>query len=212
MSHDIFHFSKEGFGHSVPFRRHDPLLRHFHHLHRLHAWRHSNCRTSLRQAPSSSLRMIPLLQLVLNSLLWVVLSVLGLFTLSLVHVADSLRRLTSMQCIYGVPKSAGASVATVGLLRALLCFYFLAPVYRCLIFWSCLYLELGELWRIQVGEDGPTHQPIETIPSLRLIPDLTVMRPADGNENRGCLQALWSERCQTDVTRPDGTTSRVRPP
>ena len=73
--------------------------------------------------------MIPLLQLVLNSLLWVLLSVLDLFTLSLVHVADSLRRLTSMQCIYGVPKSAGASVATVGLLRALLCFYFLAPVY-----------------------------------------------------------------------------------
>lgn len=37
----------------------------------------------------------------------------------------------------------------------------------------------------QVGEDGPTHQPIETIPSLRLIPDLTVIRPADGNETAG---------------------------
>ena len=34
--------------------------------------------------------MIPLLQLVLNSLLRVFLSVLGLFTLSLVHIADSL--------------------------------------------------------------------------------------------------------------------------
>jgi hypothetical protein len=129
--------------------------------------------------------------------LWVVLSVLDLFTLSLVHVADSLRRLISMQCIYGVPKSAGASVATVGLLRALLCFYFLAPVYRCLIFWSCLYLELGELWRIQVGEDGPTHQPIETIPSLRLIPDLTVMRPADGNETAGAYKHFG----QKDVKR-----------
>ncbi|GAB6936172.1 MAG: transketolase [Bacillota bacterium] len=35
---------------------------------------------------------------------------------------------------------------------------------------------------IAVGEDGPTHQPIEHIPSLRLIPDLTVIRPADANE------------------------------
>ncbi|WP_126426178.1 transketolase [Brevibacillus marinus] len=35
---------------------------------------------------------------------------------------------------------------------------------------------------IAVGEDGPTHQPIEQIPSLRLIPNLIVMRPADANE------------------------------
>lgn len=35
---------------------------------------------------------------------------------------------------------------------------------------------------IAVGEDGPTHQPVEHIPSLRLIPDLTVIRPADANE------------------------------
>lgn len=45
-------------------------------------------------------------------------------------------------------------------------------------------------WRTQVGEDGPTHQPIETIPSLRLIPDLTVMRPADGNETAGAYKYL----------------------
>jgi len=41
---------------------------------------------------------------------------------------------------------------------------------------------------IAVGEDGPTHQPIETLPSLRLIPDLTVMRPADGNETAGAYK------------------------
>lgn len=34
----------------------------------------------------------------------------------------------------------------------------------------------------QVGEDGPTHQPVEHIESLRLIPGLMVMRPADGIE------------------------------
>lgn len=35
---------------------------------------------------------------------------------------------------------------------------------------------------IAVGEDGPTHEPIEQLPSLRAIPDLTVIRPADANE------------------------------
>lgn len=35
---------------------------------------------------------------------------------------------------------------------------------------------------IAVGEDGPTHEPIEHIPSLRAIPGLIVMRPADANE------------------------------
>ena len=35
-----------------------------------------------------------------------------------------------------------------------------------------------------VGEDGPTHQPIETCASLRLIPNLNVLRPADANEVR----------------------------
>ncbi len=35
---------------------------------------------------------------------------------------------------------------------------------------------------IGLGEDGPTHQPVEHVMSLRLIPDLTVVRPADPNE------------------------------
>ncbi|MGN7613711.1 transketolase [Magnetococcales bacterium HHB-1] len=35
---------------------------------------------------------------------------------------------------------------------------------------------------ISVGEDGPTHQPIEHLPSLRAMPDLLVIRPADGPE------------------------------
>jgi transketolase len=40
---------------------------------------------------------------------------------------------------------------------------------------------------VGVGEDGPTHQPIEHVMSLRLIPGLTVLRPADGNE----VAASW---------------------
>ena len=35
---------------------------------------------------------------------------------------------------------------------------------------------------VAVGEDGPTHQPIEQIASLRAIPNLMVLRPADANE------------------------------
>ena len=35
---------------------------------------------------------------------------------------------------------------------------------------------------IGLGEDGPTHQPIEQLAALRAIPDLTVIRPCDGNE------------------------------
>ncbi len=35
---------------------------------------------------------------------------------------------------------------------------------------------------IGLGEDGPTHQPVEQVMSLRVIPNLTVIRPADANE------------------------------
>ncbi|HET7580511.1 MAG TPA: transketolase [Bacillales bacterium] len=35
---------------------------------------------------------------------------------------------------------------------------------------------------VAVGEDGPTHEPIEQLPSLRAMPGLSVIRPADGNE------------------------------
>ena len=35
-----------------------------------------------------------------------------------------------------------------------------------------------------VGEDGPTHQPIETLMSLRIVPNVTVIRPADANETK----------------------------
>ncbi len=40
---------------------------------------------------------------------------------------------------------------------------------------------------IAVGEDGPTHEPIEHLPSFRAMPNLSVIRPADGNET----QAAW---------------------
>ncbi|MFM7573265.1 MAG: transketolase [Snowella sp.] len=53
--------------------------------------------------------------------------------------------------------------------------------------------EAGSIWvmthdSIGQGEDGPTHQPIETIASLRAIPNLTVIRPADGTETSGAYK------------------------
>ena len=40
---------------------------------------------------------------------------------------------------------------------------------------------------IAVGEDGPTHEPIEQLAAFRAMPDVSVIRPADGNE----VQAAW---------------------
>lgn len=42
---------------------------------------------------------------------------------------------------------------------------------------------------IGVGEDGPTHQPIEQVMSLRLIPGMTLFRPADANETVAAWKA-----------------------
>lgn len=42
---------------------------------------------------------------------------------------------------------------------------------------------------VGVGEDGPTHEPVETIPGLRVIPNLDVIRPADPEETAGAFVA-----------------------
>lgn len=47
---------------------------------------------------------------------------------------------------------------------------------------------------IAVGEDGPTHEPVEQVPSLRLIPGLTVFRPADANETVAAWREALSEK------------------
>ncbi len=44
-----------------------------------------------------------------------------------------------------------------------------------------------------VGEDGPTHQPIEHIMSLRAIPDFNVFRPADAKETAVCFELALKE-------------------
>jgi transketolase len=51
---------------------------------------------------------------------------------------------------------------------------------------------------VGVGEDGPTHEPVETIPGLRVIPNLDVIRPADPEETAGAFVAA--------LDRTDGPT------
>ncbi|MDQ5981212.1 MAG: transketolase [Verrucomicrobiota bacterium] len=51
---------------------------------------------------------------------------------------------------------------------------------------------------IGVGEDGPTHQPVETVTGLRVIPNLDVIRPADPEETAGAFAAA--------LERADGPT------
>src|SRR5204863_704345 len=51
---------------------------------------------------------------------------------------------------------------------------------------------------IGVGEDGPTHQPIETVSSVRLMPNIDVIRPADPEETVGAFVAA--------MQRTDGPT------
>jgi transketolase len=56
---------------------------------------------------------------------------------------------------------------------------------------------------IGLGEDGPTHQPVEHLAALRAIPNLAVLRPADANEVRECWKAAieWDGPAALALTR-----------
>ncbi len=47
---------------------------------------------------------------------------------------------------------------------------------------------------IWVGEDGPTHQPVEQVTSLRIIPNVVVLRPADANETAAAWRVALERR------------------
>lgn len=54
---------------------------------------------------------------------------------------------------------------------------------------------------VGVGEDGPTHQPVETVSGLRVIPGLDVIRPGDAEETAGAFVAA--------MNRTDGPTALI---
>ena len=65
---------------------------------------------------------------------------------------------------------------------------------------------------IGLGEDGPTHQPVETLASLRAIPNLNVFRPADAIETAECWQIAMESQTKPSVvvlTRQGLPTVRV---
>src|SRR5262249_61679173 len=70
--------------------------------------------------------------------------------------------------------------------------------------------RLGSIWvythdSVGVGEDGPTHQPVEHFLALRAIPDLVLIRPADANET------VWAWRVAIASPHPP-TAPAVTPP
>ncbi|WP_433971242.1 transketolase [Tunturiibacter lichenicola] len=69
---------------------------------------------------------------------------------------------------------------------------------------------------IGLGEDGPTHQPVEQLMSLRLIPHLTDFHPADANETAACWQlalerksASFMALSRQDLPTIDPATARA---
>ncbi len=80
---------------------------------------------------------------------------------------------------------------------------------------SLMDLSVIHVWThdsISVGEDGPTHQPIEQLLSLRAIPGMVVIRPADANETTeawrvrdaaqapaGGASSAPASRCQSSI-------------
>ena len=65
---------------------------------------------------------------------------------------------------------------------------------------------------IGLGEDGPTHQPIEQLAGLRAIPNLNVFRPADINETLECWQiALESQNTPSVIALSRQKVSYINP-
>ncbi len=65
---------------------------------------------------------------------------------------------------------------------------------------------------IGLGEDGPTHQPVEHLAALRAIPDLAVFRPADAIETAECWALALSEKSRPSIlalTRQDVVAARL---
>jgi len=66
------------------------------------------------------------------------------------------------------------------------------------------HIPVNYIWThdsIGVGEDGPTHQPVETVASLRAIPNLDVMRPGDADETAAAYVS--------SIERKDGPTALI---
>ena len=71
---------------------------------------------------------------------------------------------------------------------------YMRPALRLAALMGCPSIFVFSHDSIGVGEDGPTHQPVEQLMSLRLIPGLSVFRPADANEAAVAWELALSRR------------------
>ena len=60
---------------------------------------------------------------------------------------------------------------------------------------------------IGLGEDGPTHQPVEHIAALRAMPNLLVFRPADARETLGVLALCFDAKQSPLIALPEQTSA-----
>ena len=94
---------------------------------------------------------------------------------------------------YGIFKASGATFLAFS--------DYLRPAIRiaCLAKLPVFYIFTHD--SIGVGEDGPTHQPVETVSALRILPNLDVIRPADSEETAAAFVAA--------LQREDGPTALI---
>merc|ERR1712087_325809 len=95
---------------------------------------------------------------------------------------------------HGIFKASGSTFAVfVDYFRPTIRVACLAELNR--VSWVLTHDSIG------VGEDGPTHQPVETVSGLRVIPNLDVMRPSDAEETVAAMAH--------SVTRKEGPTALI---
>ena len=76
---------------------------------------------------------------------------------------------------------------------------------------AIMQLPVTYVWThdsIGLGEDGPTHQPIEHLAALRAIPGLDVVRPADANETAVAWRTILEHTTGRPGSASPGRTSR----
>jgi transketolase len=80
---------------------------------------------------------------------------------------------------------------------------YMRPAIRLASLMGCHSIFIFTHDSVGLGEDGPTHQPVEHLASLRAMPELTVLRPADGNETVACWHLALERKgpCALVLTR-----------
>ncbi len=73
-------------------------------------------------------------------------------------------------------------------------FDYMKPSIRLAALMGLPVIYIGTHDSIGVGEDGPTHQPVDQLPMLRAIPGLVTLRPADANETVGAWKVALERR------------------